>query len=125
MLPKEGKFLRTPRREGSSGHDDYAAAVSTALREELGETHRAVKTVMGWTGASERTVKNWFAGSCGPSGAHLMPILRKSDAVFAAVMLLAGRRQALAAKRVVDARDTLIAMLELIVELTASDRKVR
>ena len=121
MLPKKGKFLRTARREGRSGGDDYAEVISTALRDELGETHRAIKTVMNWTGASERTVKNWFAGSCGPSGAHLIPILRHSDTAFAAVMLLAGRRQALGAKKLVDARDTLAAMLEILVDLAGPD----
>jgi hypothetical protein len=47
--------------------DSYAAAVAHALTRQLGGTHQAVKTVMRWTGASERIVKNWFAGSCGPS----------------------------------------------------------
>jgi len=28
----------------------------------------AVKTVSGWTGANEKTVKNWFSGRYGPSG---------------------------------------------------------
>ena len=35
------------------------------------ETHQAIKTVMKWTGAKERTVKNWFAGSNGTNGHHL------------------------------------------------------
>jgi hypothetical protein len=93
--------------------------IETALREELGESHRSIKTVMHWTGASERTVKNWFAGSSGPNGAHLVSIVRHSDGVFTAVMLLAGRHHTVAAKKLVDARDTLAAMLEIILGLTA------
>ena len=68
---------------------------------------------------SERTVKNWFAGTSGPSGEHFVAIVRHSDAVCEAVMLLAGRNEVAAAKRLVDARDTLVAMLEIIVDMTA------
>jgi hypothetical protein len=74
---------------------------------------------MRWTGASERTVKNWFAGTSGPNGQHLIAIIRHSDAVFESVMFLAGRNEAAAAKKLADARDTLVAMLEIIVDLTA------
>lgn len=47
-----------------------------ALQKELGQSHRAIKTVMGWTGASERSVKNWiFWGKWSvrglPGGSHL------------------------------------------------------
>jgi hypothetical protein len=56
MLPKTGKVL--PRRDGGAPSKlSYAAAVSTALRNELGDSHRAIKIVMRWTGASERTAK--------------------------------------------------------------------
>ena len=47
--------------------ETYPAAVAQALQHQLGGTHQAVKTVMRWTGAGERTVKNWFAGSSGSS----------------------------------------------------------
>src|SRR5215470_9456536 len=35
---------------------------------------QAVKTVMRWTGASEGTVRNWFLGSSGPNGQHLIAL---------------------------------------------------
>ena len=35
----------------------YRQAIADALRRELGPTHQAIKTVMRWTGASERTAK--------------------------------------------------------------------
>ena len=59
-----------------------------ALREEPGDTHRAIKRAMRWTGASERTVKYWFAGERGPRGDHLIALVRNSDA---ALLVLAGR----------------------------------
>jgi hypothetical protein len=118
MFPKKGKVL--PNRDGQS-HPEirYPTAIAVALRESLGSTHQAIKTVMRWTGASERTVKNWFAAKYGPSGEHLVALIRHSDAVFEALLLLAGREQAVAAKKLIDARDALAKMLELIVNLTA------
>ena len=70
---------------------DYRTAIGAALRDELGLTHRAVKTAMRWTGASERTVKYWIAGERGPSGEHLIALARPSDIVFHMVLLLADR----------------------------------
>ena len=69
----------------------YRAAIASALRDELGLTHRAVKTAMRWTGASERAVKYWIAGERGPSGEHLIALARHSDIVFHMVLLLADR----------------------------------
>jgi hypothetical protein len=118
MLPKKGKVF--PKRDGRSHCEiHYATAIAAALREDLGGTHQATKTVMRWTGASERTVKNWFAARSGPSGEHLVALIHHSDAVFEALMRLAGRHQAVAAKKLIDARDALVKMLELIVDLTA------
>lgn len=117
MLPKTGKTFPDVDSRVPPGQS-YPAAIASALTGELGDTHRAVKTVMRWTGASERTVKNWFAGTSGPSGEHLIAVVRHSDAAFEAVMLLAGRGEVAAAKRLTDARDTLVAMLEIIIGMT-------
>lgn len=73
---------------------DYSDLIAVALRTELGDTHRAVKTVMKWTGASERAVKNWLAGDTGPHGPYLIKILRHSNAVLETI-LAASRRKAL------------------------------
>ena len=89
MFPKKGKeFPRSPARIAP---DDFAKAISTALREELGASHVAAKTVMRWTGASERTAKNWLGGICGPSGCHLIQLARESDVIMATVLVLARR----------------------------------
>jgi hypothetical protein len=117
MFPKKGKVL--PNRDGRSHSEiQYPKAIAAALRRHLGSTHQAIKTVMRWTGASERTVKNWFAAKSGPSGEHLVALVRHSDEVFEALLLLADRKQAVAAKRLVEARDALVKMLELVVDLT-------
>jgi hypothetical protein len=118
MLPKKGKVF--PNRDGQSQSEiDYATAIAAALREDLGSTHHATKTVMRWTGASERTVKNWFAARSGPSGEHLVALIHHSDRAFEALLLLAGREQAVAARKLIEARDSLERMLEFIVDLTA------
>jgi hypothetical protein len=113
MLPKKGRIF--PRGEDRQRREpSYATAVGGALRQELGDTHQATKTVMRWTGAGERTVKNWFAGTSGPRGEHLLAIVRHSDAVFDAVVRLAGREPVVAAIRLVGARKTLVEMRDII-----------
>lgn len=115
MLPKKGKFL--PKGSGGGLERSYAKAVAQALREDLGETHQAIKTVMRWTGVSERTVKNWFSGASGPRGEHLMTLVRHSDAVLEAFLVLAGREQTVGTKRLIEARDVLASALKSFDEL--------
>ena len=43
-------------------------------------------------GARERTVKNWFNGTKGPNGEHLITLAARSDAAFDGLLDLAGRR---------------------------------
>ncbi len=86
MFPKRGNIRRKPE-------DRYADAIGGALRGELGASHRAVKTVMLWTGASEKSAKNWLSGTHGPGGWHLILLARHSEAVIATVLALAERDQ--------------------------------
>ncbi len=69
--------------------------VATALRNELGDSRRSIKTVMSWTGACERTVKNWLAGTCGPSGIHLVELAKHSDEIFDLFLVVSDRRPVL------------------------------
>jgi hypothetical protein len=115
-LPKKGKALhRTDRESGSSA--DYAAAIAEALRHDLGKTHRAVKSVMRWTGASERTVKYWLAGAGGPSGEHLIALARHSDTVLQMILRLADHRRFEAALRLIQAREMLSEMVDAIQQI--------
>ena len=109
VFPKEGKVLHS----GSEG-ERYAVVIAAALRQEVGGTHRAIKTVVRWTGASERTVKYWLAGTSGPKGEHLVALAHHSDAVHEAFLRLAGREQAMAVGKVVDARDMLLQVIALL-----------
>jgi hypothetical protein len=77
MLPKKGIVFPNGENLGP-----YPMAIAYALKSELGSTHQAVKIVMRWTGAGERTVKNWLAGFSGPCGQHLVNLIRNSDGVL-------------------------------------------
>lgn len=90
MLPKKGRIFRN----GSGDNAPrlvYARAVRDALRGELGPNPSANKTVRQWTGAGERTIKNWFDGTCGPRGEHLLLLACHSDSVFECILTLTER----------------------------------
>jgi membrane protein required for beta-lactamase induction len=92
MLPKKGKNLHRGSGGNGGAHDPFERGIAAALQSELGRTHQAVKTVMIWTGASERTVKHWLAGTYGPNGQHLVDLARHSNAVLAYFLTASGRR---------------------------------
>jgi hypothetical protein len=121
MLPKKGKGF--PKRDGKGGGElSYAGAIAIALRGELGDTHQAVKTVMRWTGAGERTAKNWLAGTRGPTGEHLLSLVRNSNAVLEAFLRLAGRESSWATLSLHEARTRFVEMLRNFDELLDQDR---
>lgn len=99
MRTKKGRTLHESGRILPVLADDgrptlaYAEALALVLRCRFGGRRAAAKTVMGWTGASERTVKSWFGGVSGPSGEHLIGLARHSDDVFALLVRLTGRDQ--------------------------------
>ncbi len=113
MFPKKGKvFLKLPSAVGPSSA--CLDVVAESLRAELGDTHQAVKIVARWTGANERTVKTWFAAQNAPGLDHLIALLRNSDGVLIAVLLLADRRAVLGKASLVAAREVLSESLQLI-----------
>ncbi len=105
-VPKMGTIVPNTIAAGRD-RVQYAGMVATALRKDLGNTSSAIKAVMKWTGASERTVKYWFAGIRGPSGEHLLILARHSDAVVSGFLLLAGREHGFAAGKLAVARGKL------------------
>jgi hypothetical protein len=85
----------------------------------------AVKIVRKWTGADERTVKNWFAGISGPSGQHLVDLIRHSDNVMEVLLILAGRHQIVAAQKLVDVRNKFAETVEQIDTLMGEENRTR
>ena len=122
VRPVSGKTF--PRSSGtvekSDGYD-FTAVIAETLRETYGRSGRSIKTVMGYTGAGERAVKNWFGGKNGPNGENLVKLVRHSDEVLEALLLMAGREDILAGKLLVDARDKLVEMLEIIDQLQVGE----
>ena len=118
--PNSGKALprSSPRLDKSDGYD-FTAVISETLREAFGRSGRSIKTVMAYTGAGERTVKNWFEGKNAPNGENLVMLVRHSDEVLEALLLMAGREEILTAKLLIDARDRLAEILKIIDEIQA------
>ncbi len=100
---------------------DFKAVIAETLQDAFGGSRMAIKTVMTYTGAGERTVKNWFGAKNGPNGENLIELVRHSDEVLEAFLLMSGRENILTAKKLVDARSTLAEIFELIDRLQPSE----
>lgn len=89
-LPKKGKLLHIG--DAALGQNpSYEKAIALALRRELSSNHKTAKIFMRWTGAGDRTVRNWLGGIRGPNGAHLVSLMGKSNEVFRTVLVMAKR----------------------------------
>lgn len=90
MLPKSGS--RLPKSPPFSDLE-IADLIGRVLFDELGGTRRATKTVMRWTGVSERAARAWINGESCPSCRHLILLSSKSTSVLGAVLKMAGQEQ--------------------------------
>lgn len=96
-LTDSGNFL--PGDETS-----FSQMVADVLSGARSGRPLSVKTVQRWTGAGERTVKNWFAGTCAPRGAHFQRIVTHSPEMLEAFLLSARRSDCVAMARAHHAR---------------------
>lgn len=113
MLPKTGNELHQHTKSGEQ-RVDFRNALAATLRAELGTTHQAVKTVMAWTGASERSAKHWFAGTHEPSASHLIALVNHSDEVLTAFLEAADRPALCIQLQLVGVRAKLLELVTLI-----------
>jgi hypothetical protein len=113
MFPKTGKKFPGD----VAPNPGYAAMIAEILRMELGSSHHAHKTLMRWTGANERTAKNWLSGSNGPSGEHLLALMRNSDQVFECVLRLSRRNVVLSSQRLAEVQSSLQSAADLLAEV--------
>ena len=124
-FPKKGKSF--PKRRGDGGSDfsldDHAFAmkIASALKAELKDRNSRAKLVAGWTGANERTVKNWILGRYAPCGRHLVVLAQHSDQVLNAILSMAGRQDLLLARKVEDLREKVFELAAIIGKPPASD----
>src|SRR3979409_919465 len=120
MFPKAGRKIPTALSNGRA--IAYADSIADVLRSELGDSHRAHKTLMRWTGANERTAKNWLSGVNGPSGEHLLRLIENSDRVFECVLRLSGRQQRpLSRNNVEELLSVLSNMVQVLAETMHAD----
>ena len=110
MLHKKGSSFHRDGK-GRISASEYRNAISTALSQELGGAGRAAKDTARWTGASERTAKNWISATYAPTGENLIELMRHSDTVLDVVLVLAGRDGDRMARRVSLARNELAEIL--------------
>jgi hypothetical protein len=118
-LPKSGTLLPDLPSPSIGGEGEYAVVIAAALHTHFKDTHGATKTVMRWTMASERTVKNWLAGTKGPSGAHLLVLVRYSDAVLDGFLQLAGRERTGIEQELAATRKTVREISQLLSKLVS------
>src|SRR4051794_41593469 len=105
-FPKKGKSFPKGRGAGASDLDDHSFAmkIASALKSEIRNQNSRAKLVAGWTGANERTAKNWILGRYAPCGRHLVALAQHSDQVLNAILSMAGREDLLLAVKVEDLR---------------------
>ena len=117
-FPKKGKPF--PKRDGDAGSnfnlDDraFAIKISLALKSELRDRSSRAKLLAGWTGASERTVKNWISGRYAPCSRHLVILAQYSDQVLNVILSIADRQDLVLARRVGDLRQKVLELAAIV-----------
>jgi hypothetical protein len=115
LRPDSGKtFRKSSVKIEAAVNSTFVTEISDALHRAFGGSGKSIKTVMKYTGAGERTVKNWFEAKNGPNGKNLIMLAHHSDEILETLLLLAGRDDILAGKLLVDARGKLVEMIEII-----------
>ncbi len=117
-FPKKGKFF--PKQNGygrSDPENGFADEIAAALRRSHEDSRAGAKIVASWTGANEKTVKNWFAGRYGPSGEHLVALARHSDDVLGTFLALAGRQDLMVAMKFAAAEQAIEELLAAVREM--------
>lgn len=117
-FPKKGKFFPGQDWDANGGEfsdgRSYAAEIAAALHRALDSARAGAKTVAGWTGADERTAKNWLSGRYGPSGKHLVALARNSDEVLNTFLAMVGRPDLVAAAKLDAAEQAISELLSAV-----------
>jgi hypothetical protein len=93
--------------------------IAAALQRASAESGLQIKTVAGWTGANERTVKNWFSGQYGPSGEHLLVLARHCHEVLKTMLAIMERRDLLIALEFTELEQRIAKLTMLLQEFRA------
>ena len=124
-FPKKGKFFPGGTAHAAGGNGQHAASfageIAAALRRSAGKGGEGIKIVAGWTGANEKTVKNWFSGRYGPRGEHLAVLVQQSDEVLSAFLVMAGRQDLMAVVKLAAAEKAIMDLLAAVRSITQVD----
>ena len=126
-FPKKGKSFPEggdPNNSNGDGESldetiNFALEIASALERTLSDRNTRIKTVAGWTGANERTVKNWLSGQYGPCGAHLGVLIQHSDEVLNAVLSMAKRHDLVFAQKLNDLEQRMLQLMSMMRELSS------
>lgn len=124
-FPKKGNLF--PRRNGNAAAAEgqhagsFAGEIAAALHRSAGTGRAGIKVVAGWTGANEKTVKNWFSGRHAPSGEHLAILMQRSDEVLSTFLVMAGREDLLAVVKLAAAEKAILELLEAVRSISQVD----
>jgi hypothetical protein len=117
-FPKKSKLFPGRNGHGAGGEGQhpgsFAGEIAAALRRSVGSGGGGIKIVASWTGANEKTVKNWFAGRYGPSGEHLAVLVQRSDEVLSTFLVMAGRENLMASVKLAAAEKAIMELLEAV-----------
>lgn len=126
-FPKRGKFFPggTAHAAGGSGPHaaSFAGEIAAALRRSAGTGGEGIKVVASWTGANEKTVKNWFSGRYGPRGEHLAALVQRSDEVLSTFLVMAGREDLMAVVKLAAAEKAIVELLEAVRSISQAEDK--
>ena len=124
-FPKKGKFFPggTAHAAGGNGHHagSFAGEIAAALRRSAGTGGEGIKIVASWTGANEKTVKNWFSGRYGPRGEHLAVLVQRSDEVLSTFLAMAGRQDLMAVVKLAAAEKAIMDLLAAVRSIAQVD----
>lgn len=95
----------------------FAREIAAALQRASAESGLQIKTVAGWTGANERTVKNWFSGQYGPSGEHLLVLAQHSREVLKTILAMMEQKDLLIALEFLEIEQRVARLTVLVREL--------
>jgi len=130
-FPKKGKsFPKSGDPNNANGDGgsldrtiNFALEIASALERALKDRNMRIKTVAGWTGTNERTVKNWLSGKYGPCGAHLVVLIQHSDEVLTAVLSMARRHDLVFAQKLGDLEQRMLELMSMVKELKSQGRR--
>lgn len=88
MVPKSG--TRLPKTRILLSDMEFAAAIGNALKEDLGGSRRASKSIMAWTGVSDHTARAWINGHVSPSAVHMIMLAAHCRPVMRVMLQLTG-----------------------------------